>query len=125
MALFGERKRLGDSLVEAGYITNDQLMQALEEQKSRDDNKKIGEILMMMNFISADDFAKYYSEKQGIPTATEEELKAYDERAIEIVGETLIKKHEILPFGFDPDNINGIKVATSDPMTLKCHVVWR
>ena len=35
MAIFGNRIRVGDLLVQKGYITEDQLTQALEEQQEK------------------------------------------------------------------------------------------
>ena len=116
MALFGEKKRLGDTLVENGLITQDQLEQALAEQRER--KTKLGETLMAMGFISTAEFAHFFSDIMHYDLASEDELKAYDPRAIEMVGEEIIKKDEILPFGFDEYNINAIKVAMSDPMNL-------
>ncbi|MCQ2521401.1 MAG: Flp pilus assembly complex ATPase component TadA [Lachnospiraceae bacterium] len=116
MALFGEKKRLGDMLVDAGKITQDQLMQALAQQKEQ--GTKLGETLMAMNFISEDEFADFLCNDRGYQRVSVDQIKAYDPRAIEIVGEDTIKHHEVLPFGFDPDNINVIYVAMSDPMNL-------
>ena len=116
MALFGEKKRLGDMLVEAGLISEEQLMKALEEQKSR--GTRLGETLLALNFLDEGTFANFMCVNMGYEMAEADELKEFDPRAIEMVGEALVKKHEILPFGFDPDNINAIKVAMSDPMNL-------
>lgn len=116
MALFGVKKRLGDMLVEAGKITEEQLMRALEEQKTQ--KTKLGEALMGLGFISQEDFADFFCRTMGYQRVEPETLKEYDPRALEIVGESLIKKHEVLPFGFDPDNLNMINVAMSDPTNL-------
>ena len=116
MALFGVKKRLGDMLVEAGKITEEQLAKALEEQKTQ--KTKLGETLMSLGYISQDDFADFFCVSMGYQRVEPEALKDYDPRALEIVGETLIKKHEVLPFKFDDDNINAICVAMSDPTNL-------
>lgn len=116
MALFGVKKRLGDMLVEAGKITEEQLMRALEEQKTQ--KTKLGEALMGLGFISQEDFADFFCRTMGYQRVEPETLKDYDPRALEIVGESLVKKHEVLPFGFDPDNLNMINVAMSDPTNL-------
>jgi len=118
MALFGAKKRLGDLLVDAGMITQDQLMSALEEQKNR--KTKLGETLMAMGYISQENFARFICHNMGYSLADEDEMKKFDPKALELVGEAIIKKNEILPYGFDPDNINIIKVAMSDPMNLGC-----
>lgn len=116
MALFGVKKRLGDMLVEAGKITEEQLMRALEEQKTQ--KIKLGEALMGLGYISQEDFADFFCQTMGYQRVEPETLKEYDPRALEIVGETLVKKHEVLPFGFDVDNLNLINVAMSDPTNL-------
>lgn len=114
MALFGVKKRLGDMLVEEGKITQEQLESALEEQKTR--KTKLGETLMSLGYISPEAFADFFCNSQGYKMVTDEELKEFDPRLQELVGETLIKKHEIMPFGMD--GINTLKVAMSDPMNL-------
>lgn len=116
MALFGVKKRLGDMLVEAGKITEEQLMRALEEQKTQ--KIKLGEALMGLGYISQEDFTDFFCRNMGYQGVEPETLKEYDPRALEIVGEALIKRHEVLPFGFDADNLNVINVAMSDPTNL-------
>ena len=116
MALFGAKKRLGDMLVDAGLISTEQLEKALEEQKTR--KTKLGETIMALGFIQQETFSNFMSVQMGYKLVSPEELKERDPRAIDMVGETLIRKHKIVPFGFDPNNINGIKVATSDPTNL-------
>ena len=116
MAIFGAKKRLGDMLIEAGIITEEQLQKALEEQKSR--GTRLGETLMALNIISEEAFTDFMENERGFKTVSGEELKDYDPKALEIVGDALIKKHQVLPFGFDEDNINIIKVAMSEPDNL-------
>jgi len=116
MALFGEKKRLGDMLIEAGKITPEQLSKALEEQKSR--GTRLGETLMALNFVSEEDFTDFMVRNRGFKAVSADEIRSFDPRAVEMVGEAVIKKHQILPFGFDEDNINLIKIAMSEPDNL-------
>ncbi len=116
MALFGQRKRLGESLIDAGKLSQEQLEKALEEQKNR--KIKLGECLISLNMITEEDFAAFMRDFQGCNLVAAEEIREFDPRAIDIVGEEMIKKYQILPFGFDPDNINVLKVAMSDPNDL-------
>lgn len=46
------RKRLGDYLVELGFITDEQLDAALKEQKEK--GGKLGNILIQLGFLSED-----------------------------------------------------------------------
>ena len=116
MALFGQRKRLGESLIEAGKLTEEQLQKALEEQREK--KTKLGETLLSLGMISEEDFAAFMRDSQGCNLVSPEEIKEFDPRAIALVGEELIKKYQILPFGFDEYNINIIKVAMADPNDL-------
>ncbi len=50
MAIFGNRIRVGDLLVQRGYITDDQLSDALEEQQKT--KGKLGQVLIDMGFIT-------------------------------------------------------------------------
>ncbi len=116
MALFGAKKRLGEQLVDARLITPDQLEMALEEQRTR--KTKLGETLMAMGFMTADSFRTFFSNTMGIPSVTPQEMKAYDQRALEVVGDDLIRRHQVLPYAFDEDNINAIHVAMAEPNNL-------
>ena len=116
MAIFGAKKRLGDQLVEAGMITEEQLQKALDEQ--RNTKAKLGETLMSMGFMTEESFAKFFSENMGYALVTPDELKDYDPKAVEMITDELVRKHEILPFAFDPENINVVKVAMSEPNNL-------
>ena len=49
--------RIGDILIDAGYITHEQLMQALAIQKQSNYTKKLGEIFIQEGLISEKDFA--------------------------------------------------------------------
>ena len=49
MALFSNRVRIGDLLVQKGYITDDQLSTALEEQRQR--KMRLGEVLIQLGYV--------------------------------------------------------------------------
>ncbi len=114
MAIFGQKKRLGDQLVEAGLLSPEQLENALLEQKNT--HMKLGETIMAMGLISDANFAKFMSETQGYELATDDDLKEADPQAIAAIGDDLIRKHEVIPFAFE--SITELKVAMSDPMNL-------
>ncbi len=116
MALFGAKKRLGEQLVDAKLITQEQLEMALAEQRER--KTKLGETLMQMGFMTAESFRKFFSTTMGIPSVSPQELKAYDAKAVEVVGDDLVRRHQVLPFAFDEDNINAIHVAMAEPNNL-------
>src|ERR1700704_3426132 len=61
-------RRLGDLLVAEGLITDEQLRQALHEQKGKTD--KLGTILVGKGFISEEQLIGFLSRQYGIPSIT-------------------------------------------------------
>jgi type IV pilus assembly protein PilB len=59
------KKRLGDSLVDAGVINAKQLSEALTEQKRA--GEKLGETLIRLGFCSQDQLIEVLSDQMGIP----------------------------------------------------------
>ncbi len=58
--------RIGDILVEQGLITNDQLLNALKEQKESNYSKKLGEIFIDDGYLSERTFAEILAEQLDI-----------------------------------------------------------
>ncbi len=118
MRVMGGRKRIriGDLLVEAGAITEEQLQEALVKQKESGD--RIGEVIMDLGFISRDLLITVLTTQMGIEYC---EVKAatIDESVINLITDpTILEKYKVMPIEFDPDNPNVIKVAMADPMDL-------
>ena len=89
-----EKKSLGQSLVEEGIITAEQLKKAQDEE--RRSGQKLGKALVRLGYIAEDDLVMFLSEKLGIPRI---ELSNYliDPKIIELVPEALARKHELIP----------------------------
>ncbi|MBC7764941.1 MAG: Flp pilus assembly complex ATPase component TadA [Hyphomonadaceae bacterium] len=106
------RKRLGDLLLEAGLITELQLMQALAVQKQM--GKKLGEVLTSLNFVTQSDIIKILEAQLGIPYIYLPET-SIDASATAMISESLAKRHELIPIMID----NGkLIVAMSDPLNI-------
>jgi tetratricopeptide (TPR) repeat protein len=56
--IINRRDRIGDVLVRAGVLTQEQLASALEAQ-SREPDRKLGEVLVSTGFITHDDLTRY------------------------------------------------------------------
>ena len=115
MALFSNRIRIGDLLVQKGYITDDQLSQALEEQREK--KKRLGEVLISLGYVTEEQFASVYCDQSGIEPVDLKEIKL-NEDLLQMVGEDVMRKQELVPFAYDEENFNCIKVAMADPMNL-------
>lgn len=115
MALFSNRIRIGDLLVQKGYITDDQLSQALEEQREK--KMRLGEVLISLGYVTEEQFAAVYCDQSGIQPVDLKEMKL-NEELLQLVGEDVMRKQELMPFAYDEDNFNCIKVAMANPMDL-------
>ncbi len=115
MALFSNRIRIGDLLVQKGYITDDQLSTALEEQREK--KQRLGEVLINLGYVTEEQFATVYCDQSGIQPVDLKEIKL-NEELLQLIGEDVMRKQELIPFGYDEDNFNCIKVAMADPMNL-------
>lgn len=117
MRLSGARKkiRIGDLLVEAGAITEDELQQALAKQK--EEGGMLGNIIMDMGFISRELLITVLTTQMGIEYC---EIKTVqiDEAVVKLVSKDLVQKYTAMPIGFAPDNPNLLQVAMADPMDL-------
>ena len=112
----GRKKiKLGDLLVEANAITNEQLYDALKKQKEL--GKKLGETLIELGYISQELLNATLPQQLGIDFI---ELRAakLDEDAIALFPESLARKHNAIPIGFDETNGNVLRVAMVDPMDI-------
>lgn len=88
------RKSLGESLVEEGVITADQLKQAQEEEKKT--GLRLRKALVKLGFIAEEDLVSFLSDKLNVPRI---ELSNYliDQKVIDLVPEELARKYELIP----------------------------
>ena len=117
MKITGARKkiRIGDLLVEAGAITEEQLQEALAKQK--EEGGRIGNIIMNMGFISRDLLITVLTAQTGIDFCEIKSVKI-DESVLKLVPDNLVSKYTAMPIGYDDNNPNILKVAMADPMDL-------
>ncbi len=112
----GRKKiRVGDLLVEAGAITEDELMEALAYQKEH--GGRIGNAILELGFISQELLVTVLTTQMGIDYV---ELKAcrLEDTVLKLIPETLVNKYKVMPIEIDPNNPNVLKVAMIDPMDL-------
>lgn len=105
-------KKLGEILVEAGFLSNEQLERGIKEHKKA--GKRLGETLISMGFISEADVANALSLQLGIPY-TNIATTAVEPEAIELIPERLAEKLRILPISVDRKVLH---VAMADPLNL-------
>ncbi len=106
--------RIGDYLVEEGHITPQQLQQVLQKQHESNGNKRFGDVLVEMGFMSDVKFAQALSGKLQIPYV--------DLNTIEIDGEIarkvpqdLAERNCVIAFSMTGRRLT---VATDDPVNF-------
>ena len=111
---FKRRKiRLGDLLVETGAITQEQLEHALQKQKKT--NLKLGETLVDEGIITEDDIAKALSQQLNLEIVDLQNINI-DKAVVGLVPVNLLKKYTMIPFTFNENNKNILRVAMENPL---------
>lgn len=110
-----KKKRLGDMLVDAGVITNEQLGEALKKQ--RELGLRLGETLTELKMTNENEIAEALHRQMGLPLAKIREAKLAPE-VISLVPESIVRKHNVLPFELDEENPNILRVAMADPLDI-------
>ena len=115
MKMIRKKIKLGDLLVAAGAITEDELMEALSRQKEL--GLKLGQTLVKLDYISQDILNATLQQQLGIDFISLQGVKLEDQ-ILNIIPENLIRKYRAIPIEFDEANPNVLKVAMSDPMDI-------
>ena len=111
---FNKRKiRLGELLVETGAITQEQLEHALQKQKKT--NLKLGETLVDEGIITEDDIAKALSQQLNLEIVDLQNINI-DKAVVGLVPVNLLKKYTMIPFAFNENNKNILRVAMENPL---------
>jgi len=104
------RKRLGDYLVEAGVITDQQLQQALIEQKNS--GLKLGDQLITSGLISEQQLIDTLQTQLNIPFVNLSRVEI-EQRAINLIPDKLARRYNVLPLRIEN---NRLIVAMEDPL---------
>lgn len=98
-----EHQALGKSLVELGAITEDQLKEALSQQKRN--GRLLGNILLDKGLVTQRIIALALSKQYKLEFAELEETPS-DQEALDAVPESMARKHQIIPVSLVGDRIN-------------------
>lgn len=110
-----KRKRLGDLLVDAGVLTQEQLGEALKKQ--RELGLRLGETLIELKFTNENEIVEALHQQMGFPIAHIREAKLAPE-VIALLPEPIVRKHNVVPIELDEDNPNILRVAMADPLDI-------
>jgi type IV pilus assembly protein PilB len=107
-----QTRRLGDLLVAERLISDDQLKQALAEQKGK--TEKLGSILARLGFITEEQLIGFLSRQYGIPSITLNNVDV-DAETLRLVPAPIARKYEVLPV----KRIGGtLTLAMADPTNV-------
>lgn len=108
----GEKKKLGEILVEAGLVSKQQIDEALRVQKET--GERLGKVLVRLNLINEEALISFLGEQLGIPHV---DLKDYlvDPDTINLVPEFVARKHQLVPLFKIGDTLT---VAMVDPLNV-------
>lgn len=112
----GRKKiRMGDLLVAAGAITEEQLQEALALQKEK--GQKLGETLLKEGIISQELLVAVLTQQLGVEFIDLKGCK-FDDEVLSLIPEEMVMKYNVVPLGFDENNPNVLRVAMADPMDI-------
>jgi type IV pilus assembly protein PilB len=88
--------RLGNLLVERGYLTVEDLEKALAAQHQGGKNKLLGEILVDMEFCTEDHVVECLAVEYGVPYA-KLEARLFDPKVLDVLPREYIERNYVLP----------------------------
>ncbi|HBD85970.1 MAG TPA: type II secretion system protein GspE, partial [Clostridiales bacterium] len=110
-----KKYRLGDILVQQGIITAEQLATALTEQQK--DRRRLGDYLVENGITTDEDIALALHLQLGIDRIDLRGIKVPPE-VLGLVPGSVLRKHSVLPVGFDEHNSNVLLLAMADPLDM-------
>ena len=106
-------KRIGEVLVGGGYLTEEQLKDALAVQK-KSGGKKLGDVLVDSGFISSSQLYQALERQLGVEFVDLNTMKIPKEMA-QLIPRSLAEKHQIVPIS---ERSGYLNIAISDPLNF-------
>src|SRR5262249_3783358 len=108
----GSSRRIGQVLVDLGFIDDDQLWEILDEAKNN--NQLIGQCAVDRGLITEDQLLQALAEQHGLKVVNLEEVKPTPE-ALQLVPETMATVYKVLPLSVK-DKV--LTIAIGDPANM-------
>jgi type IV pilus assembly protein PilB len=108
------KMQLGQLLLARNIITDEQIEQALQEQREKGHRKLLGELLVEMGYCTENQIASALAEAYGVPYA-QVTPKICDPKAIELFPRDFLEEHIVLPL-FKVYDV--LTVAVSEPTNV-------
>lgn len=111
------KKKLGDLLVDAGAITQKQLMKALEEQK-KVKGRKLGETLIDLGYLDEIQIANALKEQLHLDIVLLSGRRISEEIINLIKDQSILRKYMLIPFEYKANNPGVLRIAMADPLDI-------
>ncbi|ACX76124.1 type II secretion system protein E [Fibrobacter succinogenes subsp. succinogenes S85] len=111
------KKRIGEMLLDQGFITQDQLNEALEKQKTSG-GKRLGRVLVDLKFIDEKKLTDILCCQFEVPYVKLDTIKL-DEKVYEFIPEDQCKANKIVPLYVTKDARQALVVAMADPTNVR------
>jgi len=122
-------EKIGEILVRKGYITQEQVRQAISQNYM---GKRLGQVMLDLNMLSEDQLVEGLAEQLGVDWVSSERILLADEEALSKVGEEFAKANRAVPICIeggalvvamaDTDDLvvlDGIKRSVSMPIVAR------
>ena len=106
------RGRLGELLVAEGFISQQQLQDALREH--RRSKERLGSVLARKGLVSEEQLVEILSKEHGLPSVTIED-HTIDPATLQMIPQHIARKYDVLPLGRVG---NGLTLAMADPTNV-------
>ena len=113
MAVPRKKIRLGDLLVEKGVLTNEQLMQSLNDQKTS--GRKLGQTLIQNGFVTEEVILDILSSQLNLPFISLKNFN-FDKDTVHALPETLARRYRAIVLKKESDG--AYLVAMADPTDI-------
>lgn len=107
-----QRKRLGDTLVEAGLISAEQLREALTKQKTM--GVRLGKVLVSDGMATEESIANTLAQQMNIPFLNLNELTVPPE-ILTTIPEGIVRSHNLIPVRLEG---NRLQISMADPLDV-------
>ena len=92
------KKKIGEILIDAGYLTEEHLIEALAESKRQ--SIPIGSVLVKMGYVTLEQLKKALSDQQGYSSVTAAQLNI-DIAVTKMLPEDFIRENQLIPLSTD------------------------
>jgi type IV pilus assembly protein PilB len=107
-------RRLGNLLVDKGYLSAEDLQSALERQKLDGRSKLLGEILVDLQYCTEDQIVECLAQEYGVPYA-KLDARLFDPKIVDVLPREYVENNLVLPLFV----VRGVlTIAVSEPSNL-------